>query len=124
MFSFKNNAHNEHNDQSNSWDAIPEGADLLPEVAPLNEGGAFQGAAGLMGQEPYSPAVAHGMTGRDAEADKAEKTDADGQELPDGDLNEITDPETHESKNDPLGSWTGVPDPNIQEIPTQDQDDL
>jgi hypothetical protein len=39
-------------------------------------------------------------------------------------LGDITDPEQRVSHTDPLGSWTGVPDPDTQEYPTQDQDDL
>ena len=49
-------------------------------------------------QEPYTPADAH----------------QDRQAMDDQDL---------ASHNDPLGSWTGVPD-QADETPTQDQDDL
>lgn len=37
---------------------------------------------------------------------------------------ELADPDFHASETDPLGSWTGVPDPDTNEIPTQDADDL
>ena len=49
-------------------------------------------------QEPYTPADAH----------------QDRQTIDDENL---------ASHNDPLGSWTGVPD-QADEMPTQDQDDL
>lgn len=49
-------------------------------------------------QEPYTPADAH----------------QDRQTI---------DNENLASRNDPLGSWTGVPD-QADEMPTQDQDDL
>ncbi len=40
---------------------------------------------------------------------------------------EIADPDSQASPQDPLGSWTGVPDigtADAGELPTQDQDDL
>ncbi|MDD6319598.1 MAG: hypothetical protein PUA63_01885 [Oscillospiraceae bacterium] len=97
-------AEEEHSD---FWTDLAEGADMLPGVLPAEEEQEKSDLfSGLSAQEPYGPAAAH-RTGRTLNR-------RDGAIVPETPL---------PSENDPLGSWTGVPE-NANEIPTQDQDDL
>ncbi|MDD4850352.1 MAG: hypothetical protein PHO10_06585 [Gemmiger sp.] len=108
-------------------------------------------------QEPYGPALGHRMHSEsqaesalphetqedapDSESTESTEDTEDTEEFEDTEeleepqnsqensdaVEEIADPENQASHNDPLGSWTGVPDlntPDLEEIPTQDQDDL
>lgn len=54
-------------------------------------------------QEPYGPALTPDL-------------------MPDADS--TADAQTNASRQDPLGSWTGVPEDDAGETPTQDADDL
>ncbi len=86
------------------WTNIPEGSDMLPGFLP-----------GVPGAMPGFPA---GMSARELRT-PAESRDQSPQQA---DNKKDVPPQT--SHNDPLGSWTGVPEPGTHEVPTQDADDL
>lgn len=106
MVSFFSGPHGAEEERPEFWQDIPEGSDMLP---------------GLMPGEQQT---------QDTETQQASVEDALGVgEAPDelkeaGILEGLSDPEFFASEADPLGSWTGVPDPDTDEVPTQDQDDL
>lgn len=85
------------------WTDIPEGSDMLPGFLPAAPGAMPEYPAGLSARELRTPAEAHNQAQSKA-APKHEPPQA--------------------SHNDPLGSWTGVPETGADEIPTQDADDL
>lgn len=89
------------------WTDIAEGADALPgELPPAERMTELANLAGFDVQEPYAPTPAPDVADLPRPiADKLETENPDA------------------SHNDPLGSWTGVPE-ELGEIPTQDQDDL
>lgn len=85
------------------WTDIPEGSDMLPGFLPTVPGAMPGFPAGLSARELRTPAETHQTSQQ-----KGEPTD--------------TPPQA--SRNDPLGSWTGVPESGADEVPTQDADDL
>lgn len=122
MDSFFSGPHGAEEERPDFWQDIPEGSDMLPGVMPAGPEGsgdpALDAVSGFSAQEPYGPGITH-------QPDGPQNTDEAPAELdPDGGMGELSDPDFYASGTDPLGSWTGVPDPDTDEVPTQDQDDL
>ena len=108
MVPFFSGPHGAEEERPDYWQDIPEGGDMLPGVLPETP------------EFPYEDGANHTAPGENAvgvgEAPEPLKET--------GILEELTDPAFYASESDPLGSWTGTPDPDTGELPTQDQDDM
>ena len=123
-----NNARYEKNGQDDDfWVGIPEAADMIPGSVPIGiEDTATtlsllnNGTTHFEASDPLTPAMLPVTPG----------PMTDGELFPDGDGEDADQTPGAGDENalgpaddDPLGSWTGVPD-DEEEVPTQDADDL
>ena len=110
-------------------DDFPEGPDTLPgglpgdEIDPTTAFGALGTPGELTGMDPFTPAVIAEGPMRFDTARSAFEREADGVSDADEAENEDVLGALGPDDEDPLGSWTGVPD-EADETPTQDADDL
>lgn len=127
FFGGPHGAEQEQNEQGDFWQNVPEAGDTLPGTLPseqeqVNETRQSSNAA----QPGYVPA--HGKYGASNSTDETDlftdDMDNTTEETRQSTEQELTDPDSQSSSQDPLGSWTGVPDPDTEEVPTQNQDDL
>ena len=132
FFSNPHGAEQEQNAQGDFWTNVPEAGDMMPGTLPGEERQQQTGSNEFEEETEQPPQYGqqqntrYGQTAQTGETGETEQNAQSTQSAENAEdtVDEIANPAHQASRQDPLGSWTGVPDPDTEEVPTQDQDDL